>query len=196
MKKYGIKRFKRKQNERLKLMARAWELSERLSKETIEAGITYEELDQAAYEAQQKVREERRKRNATQERERAIEIIRYLPPEKAKEAVKFLEPLLGEVPELDILAIQQIAYPIFKKHDVVKAAIYGDYARGEQKLYSHVGIIIEYWPGTCEMFSQAFFALRSELEVVLMRKVNLMVEDNLAPHFRDEVQREKVDIFP
>ncbi len=129
-------------------------------------------------------------------RERAIEIIRYLAPEKVREAVKFLEPLLGEVPELDIPTVQQIAYPILKKHGVVKAAVFGDYARGEKKLYSYVGIIIEYWPGTCEMFSQAFFTLRSELEVALMRKVNLMVEDNLAPHFRDEIENEKIEIFP
>ncbi len=196
MKKYSVKCFKCKQNERLKILAKARELSERITKRTIAAGITYEELEQAAYEALQEVQEERSKLNAAQERESALEIIHYLTPEKVREAQKYLESLLGEVLELDIPTIQQIAYPILKRHNVVKASIFGDYARGEQQLYSHVGILIEYWPGTCEMFSQPFFTLRSELSVALMRKVELMIVDNLAPHFRDEVQREKVDIFP
>ncbi len=41
-------------------LARLSELSDRINKATEKAGMTYEELEKAAFEAQQKIRRERR----------------------------------------------------------------------------------------------------------------------------------------
>jgi hypothetical protein len=43
-----------------------------------------------------------------------------------------------------IKSIKKKIMPILKRHDVKKAAIFGSYARGEEKKKSDVDILIEY----------------------------------------------------
>ena len=60
--------------------------------------------------------------------------------------------------------------PILKRHDVKKAAIFGSYARGEEKKKSDVDILIEYKRDDKSLFD--FVGLKLDLEEKLKKQVD------------------------
>lgn len=95
---------------------------------------------------------------------------------------------------MDMEKIKEIAVPILKRHGVTKAFIFGSYAKGKQDAESDVDILIEYAPGTRKsLLTRARIA--SELRDAFKKDVDVVTENSLSRHFRDEVLREKKAIM-
>lgn len=88
--------------------------------------------------------------------------------------------------KLDIDEIRRIAKPILEEENVVKAEVFGSYARGEQSKESDIDFLVEF-EGDKTLIDIA--NLRKELERALSKKVDVLtynsVKDNMQ-HIYDE----------
>jgi predicted nucleotidyltransferase len=80
---------------------------------------------------------------------------------------------------------------ILKKYGIKKAAIFGSYARGEQKKNSDVDILIEPVKG----MGIEFFGLHLELEEKLGIKVDLLSYRSVNSHLKDYILKDEVRII-
>ncbi len=92
-----------------------------------------------------------------------------------------------------ILEIKKKIVPILKRNDVKRAAIFGSYARGEQKKRSDVDILIEYGNDDKSLFDLA--GLHIELEESLKRKVDLVEYSVIHPLLKDRILKEQLVIL-
>ena len=67
----------------------------------------------------------------------------------------------------ELAAIKKQIVPILKRNDIVRAGIFGSYARGEQKKRSDLDILIEF-KGKKSLFD--LVGLKQELEKKLKKK--------------------------
>ena len=81
--------------------------------------------------------------------------------------------------------------PILKKHDVIKAGIFGSFARGEEKKTSDVDILIKF-KGRKSLLDLS--KLEMELEKVLKRKVEVLTYNSINPLLKDRILKEEVAI--
>lgn len=91
---------------------------------------------------------------------------------------------------MDIETIKVKAVPILKKHGVIRAAVFGSYARGEQKKRSDVDFLIAY-PFGAEVTLFTLVRLRDDLRKALNKKVDVISENALSPRIKDVVLKEK-----
>ena len=77
---------------------------------------------------------------------------------------------------------------ILRKNNVVRAGIFGSYARGEEKSGSDIDILVE----TSEPLGFAFAGLELELERRLKRKVDLLTYKGINPLLRERILREEI----
>ncbi len=83
-----------------------------------------------------------------------------------------------------------MAVPVLQRHGIVKAFLFGSFARGEQTERSDVDILIEYAPGVRKsLLTRA--KIIQELREVFQRNVDVVTEGSLSPHFRENVLRER-----
>lgn len=74
--------------------------------------------------------------------------------------------------------LSKMIVPILKKNQVIKAGIFGSFARGEQKKSSDVDILIE----VKKKFSLLdLVGLEMELKKVLKKKVDLLTYNSINP---------------
>ncbi|HHW43523.1 MAG TPA: nucleotidyltransferase family protein [Desulfotomaculum sp.] len=98
--------------------------------------------------------------------------------------------ILSEVIALDMEKIKEIAVPIFRRYGVVKAFVFGSYARGEQNEESDVDFLIEYAPGARRsLFTHA--RIIDELKEALKKDVDVITENSLCHLLREKVLRQK-----
>ncbi|WP_051276441.1 nucleotidyltransferase family protein [Desulfovirgula thermocuniculi] len=91
---------------------------------------------------------------------------------------------------MDIERIRDLAVPVLQRHGIVKAFLFGSFARGEQTERSDVDILIEYAPGVRKsLLTRA--KIIQELREVFQRNVDVVTEGSLSPHFRENVLRER-----
>jgi len=90
-----------------------------------------------------------------------------------------------------IEAIRKKIIPILKKNKVVRAGIFGSYARGEQKKNSDVDILVK----TSRPLGFAFAGIQFELEKKLNLKVDLLTYKSLHPLLRKKILNEEVRIL-
>lgn len=76
-----------------------------------------------------------------------------------------------------ITEIKKTIVPILKHNDVKRAAIFGSYARGEQKKKSDLDILIEYKNDNKSLLD--LVGLKIELEETLKKKVDLLTYDSI-----------------
>ena len=82
---------------------------------------------------------------------------------------------------------------ILEKYNVVKAGIFGSYARGEQKRGSDIDILIDV---KAERFSLLDMAeIKMELERELKRKVDLLTYPSINPHLKEYILADEVKII-
>lgn len=89
-------------------------------------------------------------------------------------------------------AITSLAVPLMKQQGVVKAGIFGSYARGEQKKESDVDILVQLKKG------DGYFelvGLEQDLIRALGREVDLVTYGSLHPLLRDRILKEEVRII-
>ena len=80
------------------------------------------------------------------------------------------------------------------KHGIVRAGIFGSYARGEQKKNSDVDILIE--PPIDRKFSLLDLSgLKIELKEVLKRNVDLISYKYIHPRLREQILNSEVSIL-
>ncbi len=91
----------------------------------------------------------------------------------------------------EINQIAKIAVPILKKNGIVKAGIFGSYARGEQRKKSDIDILVR----PSKKMGFEFFGLAIELEEKLGKKVDLVTYKSIHPLIKDEVLKQEVKIL-
>lgn len=82
--------------------------------------------------------------------------------------------------------------PVFKRHQVRKAAIFGSYARGEEKKRSDFDFLIEF-KGKKSLFDLA--ALRLDLMDQLNKKVDLVTYRSINPRLRSHIMSDAIRIL-
>jgi predicted nucleotidyltransferase len=81
----------------------------------------------------------------------------------------------------------------FKTQPVDKAWIFGSFSRGEERADSDIDIMITLIPGT--RMGLKFFAMNLELEELLHRPVDLVIEGDLLPFAEITANRDKVLVY-
>ena len=81
----------------------------------------------------------------------------------------------------------------FKTQPVVKAWLFGSFARGEETPLSDVDLLVQLYYSKLDGFG--FFGMWGDLERLLDRKVDLVTEAGLAPYTRESVERDKLLIY-
>lgn len=82
--------------------------------------------------------------------------------------------------------------PILKQNNVLKAGIFGSYARGEQKKSSDIDILIKFKEGKSLL---DLARLELILEKKLGRKVDLITYDSLHLLIKDRILKEEVQVI-
>jgi uncharacterized protein len=82
--------------------------------------------------------------------------------------------------------------PILKRNGVVKAGIFGSFARGEQRRRSDIDMLILF-KGRKSLFDLA--GLQIELEEKLKRKVDVVTYNSIHPLLKDSILNNEVRIL-
>ena|SRR3989344_4425894 len=93
---------------------------------------------------------------------------------------------------IQLQSIAKKAIPLLRKNNVVKAGIFGSYARGEARKKSDVDILIKQ-KGKNSLLG--LVRLERELERCLGRKVDLLTYGGLSPYLKDRILKEEVRII-
>lgn len=91
----------------------------------------------------------------------------------------------------DLGRIKKIIVPILRKNKVVKAGIFGSYARGEQKKGSDLDIIIQPPKG----MGLRFIGLKLDLEKKIGKKVDLLTYKSISPYLKEQILGDEVRIL-
>lgn len=92
-----------------------------------------------------------------------------------------------------IKKIKDKIVPLLKKNEVVRAGIFGSYARGEQKKNSDIDILIEIRNPEISLLD--FIKLKHKIEEVLKIKVDLVEYGAIKPLIKEKVLNEEVRII-
>jgi uncharacterized protein len=92
-----------------------------------------------------------------------------------------------------IPTIKKKVLPILKRHAVKRAAIFGSFARGEAKAHSDIDLLIEYKSKDKSLFD--LVDLKSELEEILGRKVDIVTYDSIYWRLREQVLAQQIVIL-
>lgn len=92
---------------------------------------------------------------------------------------------------MNIEIIKQKAVPVLRRHDVVKASVFGSYARGAQTDKSDIDFLIDYAPGMKKTLFD-LVDLKEELELTLNKNVDLITgSTKVSSYIKDMIMREK-----
>ena len=78
--------------------------------------------------------------------------------------------------------------PVLQRYDVVKASVFGSFARGEVQEGSDIDILVEF-KGEKSLLDLA--GLKIELEELLGRRVDVLTYNSLHPLLRDKILDEQ-----
>ena len=92
----------------------------------------------------------------------------------------------------DIEDMKKKIRKILKKCGIVRAGIFGSYARGEQKKNSDVDILIQ---PTKDMSLLDFVHVKHELEDILGKKVDLVSYKYIHPYLKEKILESEVNII-
>ena len=81
---------------------------------------------------------------------------------------------------------------VLKKHGARKIAIFGSYARGEEKPESDIDIIVEFLERKSLL---ELVRIERELSEVLGIKVDLLTEKSISPYLIDTIRKEMEVIY-
>ena len=87
-----------------------------------------------------------------------------------------------------IEGIRNKILPILRRYDVVRAAIFGSFIRGEMREYSDIDILVEF-KGEKSLLDLA--GLKIELEELLGRKVDVLTYNSLHPLLKHKILSEQ-----
>ncbi|MDI6630913.1 MAG: nucleotidyltransferase family protein [Thermoanaerobacteraceae bacterium] len=93
---------------------------------------------------------------------------------------------------MDIQEIRAKTAPVFHRHGVVRAALFGSHAKGEAMEESDLDILVEF---EGEKTLLDLVALRMELEETLGKEVDVLTYRALHPRIKDKVLQEQVALL-
>ncbi|MBU4245644.1 MAG: nucleotidyltransferase family protein [Nanoarchaeota archaeon] len=93
----------------------------------------------------------------------------------------------------DMMAIKRAIIPILKRNGVVRAGIFGSYARGEAKKKSDVDILIKVKAKKFSLFD--LVGLEMELEKSIGKDVDLLTYNGINPLLKERILNEEVRII-
>ena len=96
------------------------------------------------------------------------------------------------LPKMKINEIKRKAIPLLKKHGVVKAGIFGSYARGEAKKNSDIDILVRFKAG------KGYFdlvRLEMELKTKLKKKVDLITYRSINHLLKEKILQDEVKLL-
>ena len=96
-------------------------------------------------------------------------------------------------PNKKIEEIKKKIVRTLKKNKVVKAGIFGSYARGEEKNKSDVDILIDVNNNKFSLLD--LVGLEMELEKILKMKVDLLTYGGINPYLKDIILNEEIRII-
>jgi predicted nucleotidyltransferase len=88
--------------------------------------------------------------------------------------------------------IKQKALPVLKEADVTKAALFGSYARGDNKKDSDIDILIDFPRGKTLL---DLIGLKNDLEVALKKKVDIVEYEGIHPLIKNSVLKYQYPIL-
>lgn len=89
--------------------------------------------------------------------------------------------------------LEKVIVPVLRRNDVVKAGIFGSFARGDAKKASDIDILIEVKAKKFSLFD--LVGLELELKKILGRDVDLLTYNGIDPLLRDRILKEEVRII-
>jgi len=92
----------------------------------------------------------------------------------------------------NIKEVKDKIVPVLKRHDVVRAALFGSFVRGEAKKDSDIDILVEF-KGEKSLLD--LVALKLELEELLGREVDVLTYNSIHPFIRETILKEQVAIL-
>lgn len=94
--------------------------------------------------------------------------------------------------QVDLEEIKRKALPILKNADVIKAALFGSYARGEETQESDIDILVDLPRGKTLL---DLVSLQYDLEDVFGKKVDVVEYEGLKSRIRDSILSQQVRIL-
>ncbi len=88
--------------------------------------------------------------------------------------------------------IKKIAVPVLRRNGVIRAGIFGSYARGEAKKGSDIDILIEF-KGRKSLLD--LVGVKQELEEKLKRKTDVLTYKSVHHLLRETILNEEVRIY-
>ncbi len=88
--------------------------------------------------------------------------------------------------------IKKKIVPILKREEVTKAAIFGSFARGEEKKNSDIDILVEIKK---DISLLDFIGIKLEIEEAVGRKVDLVEYDTIKPIIKKRILKEQLSII-
>ena len=125
-----------------------------------------------------------------------VQAVKLLPEEVYPEAFKYLSTLAAEL-ESKMPTIEEIKEkfkPVFEKHPVSRAYLFGSYARGENTIKSDIDIQVLPLEGMEYLNFKEEFRLDKDLNSISDIKVSL-VQDDLKERFKKRVLDERILIY-
>ncbi|MBI4787655.1 MAG: nucleotidyltransferase family protein [Chloroflexi bacterium] len=116
---------------------------------------------------------------------------KYAQKRRAKRASKVSQARLV-ARALENARLRRKLRPILRQHDVVRAALFGSFARGEAGPHSDLDVLVEF---SGEKSLLDLVALKLELEQKTQRKVDVLTYRSLHPVIRDTILSEQVAIL-
>lgn len=91
----------------------------------------------------------------------------------------------------ELLQKREEIFGLARRYRTEAVRVFGSVARGENRLNSDVDLLVRTGPG-CSLFDLG--GLLEDLQELLGCRVDLVVEDGLKPHFREQVLREAIPL--
>lgn len=101
--------------------------------------------------------------------------------------------LMNTKEDMSQQTMTQLIAEYFKTQPVLKAWLFGSYARGEEREDSDVDLLIVL--DHSQPVGLKFFGMYEDLKELLGRNVDLVVDRTLAPFARESVDRDKILIY-
>ena len=98
----------------------------------------------------------------------------------------------GEKNVLSLKVIARASIPILKRNGVLKAGIFGSYARGEAKRRSDIDFLVQL-KGHKSLLDEV--KLERELKEHLGKKVDIVSYKSISPYLRERILKEEVRIL-
>jgi len=91
-----------------------------------------------------------------------------------------------------ITEIKAKILPILKKNDVIRASVFGSFARGEEKRGSDIDMLVEFKEPK-GMFHR--LGLKYALEKILGKKVDLLTYNAINPLLKEYIYKDEIKIY-